>query len=398
MKRTIPLTFLLLANLAFLPGTAWSDVVTRIIDTGAGLATATRFDNGEIMVYDTGHWNHDPAVFTQFQNFIGDSDIDLLITSHSDSDHIAATDELFAAYRIHRVIRTGFERDGTATWEDHRDAIRTAARRGLTHDIDLRFVNLPHGTTYSFGDAVVTYLSGFHEPPAEFGIPAGSSEFRNGNSIVVRLDYQGNSILFTGDAVGRVEDTPPDAAAFGTERFLVDNRATRPIVADVLIVPHHGSDDGSSQEFIRHVGARWIIFPAGSANDHPKRVTAERFLTLGYTANCMLRTDLGDDEGRDEWNHGRINNQNDPIGDDDIEIRLPDNGSDPLVGYVGQATINCPPVDFGIVPVVVGDSEEVRKSRSGICHTTESRYYSNLVHFEEFASLDACLDSGGREL
>ena len=85
------------------------------------------------MVYDTGHWNHDPAVFKEFQDFIGDADIDLLITSHSDSDHIAATDELFNEYRVHRVIRTGMERD-TRTWEDHRDAIVAAAGNGLTHD------------------------------------------------------------------------------------------------------------------------------------------------------------------------------------------------------------------------------------------------------------------------
>ena len=45
---------------------ASADVVTLVIDTGPGLATVTRFNNGQIMVYDTGHWNHDPGVFTRF--------------------------------------------------------------------------------------------------------------------------------------------------------------------------------------------------------------------------------------------------------------------------------------------------------------------------------------------
>ena len=107
-----------------------AQVHTKIIDTGAGLATVTRFPDGNIMVYDTGHWNHQAHVFAQFQDFIGDADIDLLIASHSDSDHVAATDELFSEYRVHRVIRTGFERT-TKNWKAHRDAIVAAADGGL---------------------------------------------------------------------------------------------------------------------------------------------------------------------------------------------------------------------------------------------------------------------------
>ena len=77
-----------------------SDTVTRVIDTGAGLATVTRFSNGQIMVYDTGHWDFDDELLAEYQAFIGDHDIDLLIASHSDSDHIAATDELLNNFRI----------------------------------------------------------------------------------------------------------------------------------------------------------------------------------------------------------------------------------------------------------------------------------------------------------
>lgn len=144
MRAGFALTLVLVCELAL------SDTVTRVIDTGAGLATVTRFDDGRIMVYDTGHWNHDDELFAAFQDFIGDSDIDLLINSHSDSDHLAATDELFSAYRVHRVIRTGFARD-TGTWGAHDQAIEEAASIGLTHDINLedyrrRVVQASHET------------------------------------------------------------------------------------------------------------------------------------------------------------------------------------------------------------------------------------------------------------
>ena len=215
---------LLTAVVLFLvSASAFPDTVTRVIDTGPGLATVTRFNNGQIMVYDTGHWNHDNALLAAFQAFIGDHDIDLLIASHSDSDHVAATDELFNNFRIHRVIRTGFV-NGAATWGQHNTAITEAANLGLTHDVNLANVTLPHGTVYRFGDATVTYLSGFHRPPDDWGIPASSSEFRNANSVVVRLEYEGNSVLFMGDAVGRVEGTADDTDAMGTEEYLIDNR------------------------------------------------------------------------------------------------------------------------------------------------------------------------------
>ena len=143
------LFFTALLSLFLNASDAEAEVRTKIIDTGAGLATVTRFPDGSIMVYDTGHWNHDPRVFTEF-HFIGNADIDLLIASHSDADHVAATDELFNGYRVHRVIRTGLERS-TATWRAHSDAIVAAANSGHTHDINFANATLPHGTTFQFG-------------------------------------------------------------------------------------------------------------------------------------------------------------------------------------------------------------------------------------------------------
>ena len=385
------LIIVILVSLLFFAGLASAQVVTKVVDTGPGLATVTRFPDGSIMVFDTGHWNHDTRVFNAFQEFIGDDDIDLLITSHSDSDHLAATDELFNEFRVHRVIRTGFERPDTGTWTDHNNAITAASQLGLTHDINLAETTLPHGTTYNFGAATVTYIAGFHEPPAAWGLDG--SEFRNGNSIVVRVSYRDRSILFTGDAVGREEDSPSTARAIATERFLIDNATARPIASDVLIAPHHGSDDASSTEFIQAVGARWVIFSSGHNYEHPKAVTANRFLDLGYQPACLLRTDLGDNEGDSEWDFGTTPG-NDPVGDDNIIIIIPETGA-MTVAYEGQAPVPCTevPMSAPTTPPAV-----VKKSRSGICHTPESRWYERTTHFEPYDSLEACVASGGRPL
>jgi hypothetical protein len=37
----------------------------------------------------------------------------------------------------------------------------------------------------------------------------------------------------------------------------------------------------------------------------------------------------------------------------------------------------------------------VKKSASGICHESQSRFYAKLKHFTSYDTLKACLDSGG---
>ena len=45
---------------------------------------------------------------------------------------------------------------------------------------------------------------------------------------------------------------------------------------------------------------------------------------------------------------------------------------------------------------VFGQSEVVKKSKSGICHTSSSHYYNQTKHFTPYKTLDECLKSGGR--
>ena len=181
----------------------------------------------------------------------------------------------------------------------------------------------------------------------------------------------------------------------GTEEYLIDNRVDRPIASTILFAPHHGGDDGSSEDLINAVNARWVIFSSGHDNNHPLQVTAERYTTIGYAPACLLRTDLGDDEGNREWNFGRTNNHTDQAFDDSIEITLPTPGGDPTVGYVGGNAVNCPDLghhlDGGPLPAVV-----VRMSRNQICHTPDSPWYNRLSFFTEFDSVQACVNAGGR--
>ena len=116
------------------------------------------------------------------------------------------------------------------------------------------------------------------------------------------------------------------------ERFMVENSAVIPIDSDVLIAPHHGADNGSSTAFINAVSPDWVIFSAGSAHRHPRADAAQRYLDNGVAIDHIFRTDLGDNEGGEEWNHGINTPGGSVLGRDNVDILIRPNG-EILVDY-----------------------------------------------------------------
>ena len=327
MKRLLAL--ILLTFLGAEPSLALeieSDAVfVRIIDVGAGHSAVVRMPGNHYMVYDAGDYRDDgTSAIEGIREVVPESeDIDLLVLSHSDADHLGAVDKLFDAYTIKKVLRSGYKRT-TARWRDADEAIRSAKDDHKTLDINLRYFEFPAGATYRFGDTFVTMVAGFHKPPSDWDIK-NKSEERNAGSIIIRVQFKGKSILFTGDAVGRHIDDPPDAV-IAIEKFVIENSAVIPIDSDVLVAPHHGADNGGSTAFIKAVSPNWVIFPSGHAHKHPRAVAAERYLDNGVAKQNMFRTDLGDDEGVKEWGHGRVNNHKDGRRDDDVDILIRPSG------------------------------------------------------------------------
>ena len=91
-----------------------NDVFVRVIDCGAGLACVVKIPgkagDHHYLVYDTGHWNTDDDVLMAVQRIVPDNEeIDVMVLSHSDSDHLGAADEILDTYTVHRVLRTGMK-------------------------------------------------------------------------------------------------------------------------------------------------------------------------------------------------------------------------------------------------------------------------------------------------
>ena len=302
----------------------------RVIDTGPALCCVVRVPDAagipHFMVYDAGHPGEveKAATLKAVKELIPPGTVvDLLVLSHSDADHIGAVDELCETYSFRRIIHTGFGRH-TRGWKMATGAIALQRMFQGAKETNLENDELFPGSTLPLGRGWLTVMAGLFSPPDEWGLEPDTGDWRNAGSIVIKLTYGGRKVLFCGDAVGR-NDREGLEPAIATERRMLDFAEVVSLKSDVIIAPHHGSDDASSREFIAAVDPSWVVFSSGHAHHHPRQTTADRYLDHGIPAERMLRTDRGDNEGGTEWSYA-TSPYPDPVGDDDVDILIRPNG------------------------------------------------------------------------
>ncbi len=244
------------------------------IDVGQGDATLIQTPSGRQILVDGGYY---PSVLNDAlgrQLPFWDKEIDLMIATHPDADHIAGLAGVFERYRIGQLISNGQGLGESPIY----DAVLLAAEAAET---PIRPALA--GETIVIEDGV--RLEILH-PGAEL-LP----NERNENSVSMRLVYGDFTYLFTGDAEGR-----------GEEAMLARNV---PLDALVYKAGHHGSKSSSSQEFLAAIRPSIVTISVGADNNfgHPAPEMLQRAQDMGA---AVLRTDeLGTIEvitdGRTMW-------------------------------------------------------------------------------------------------
>lgn len=312
------------------PALADDVALVRVLDVGQALSVVAALPGGYYVVFDAGDDVRGNPVLDGVREIVPEGeDIDLLVISHPDADHLNDALSLLDAYRgrILRVVRTGFTEGASQTWRRLDSTLTARAAAGELVDVNLQHTELPPGATYRYGDAFVTFLAGVPEPPESWRLTS-QSERKNAVSIAVRIVYRGGSALVAGDAFGRREGT--SEAAESTERMMEAPAATEhdmlafapvvPLASDVLIAAHHGADDGSSAAFIGAVDPTWVVFSAGEGHGHPRQTTADRYIAAGVAPWRILRTDAEDPAEDKEWRRGDWPRAPGAGGDVDIAI------------------------------------------------------------------------------
>lgn len=235
------------------------------LDVGQGDAILIRTPHGADILIDSGPPSGHVVEKLGAHLPPSDREIELVVVTHTDADHIGGLADVAAHYRIGRVLDAGTSSSNPtyAKWLDALDdqhAERMKARAGVVITID----DVRCSVVWPQTDADLVKAS------------------VNDTSVIVEMNYGTTSFLFTGDAGAEVE-----------ERML-QRQAVHHV--DVLKVAHHGSVYSSSVEYLDVVLPEFAIVSAGKGNSygHPHGVIIDRLKARGAV---VLRTDEVGDVG-----------------------------------------------------------------------------------------------------
>lgn len=253
----------LLIVCALLAGREWlrmpdGKLHAYFLSIGQGDAALLVLPSGEQILIDGGEDWTTLEKLGKYMPFF-DRTIELMILSHSDTDHITALVEVSKRYRVRAVMLTGFE--STARADEMRAHLQ---KQGTT------VLPAHAGKRVEIGGVVIDVLW----PPSV--LPSALGKKPNNTSVVATVEYGGKRMLFTGDIEEIVEET------------LVRTRAD--LRTDILKVAHHGSRTSSSEVFLEKAQPSIAVISSGEDNrhGHPHQEVLDRFKKIGVE---VRRTD-----------------------------------------------------------------------------------------------------------
>lgn len=212
----------------------------------------------ETAVIDTAE-EDDTDKIVDFLKQNGRKEIDVLIITHFDKDHVGGAAQLLEEVPVKQVLVPDYKGNNQA-YEDFIEAMDTA---GLTAEKITKETSVP----MSFQDVKLKINSSHVD-----------TEEDNEMSLVVSLYHGENSFLFAADAEGgRLEE-------------LIVNKIGS---YDLLKVPHHGREDFWSEAFFEMVNPSYAIITASDKNPPEEevlnmleQVKAKVYITKDGTITC----------------------------------------------------------------------------------------------------------------
>jgi len=221
---------------------AWTgppeSLVCTILAVGHGACTVVELPQGQTLLYDAGSMSAPESTARSIAGFLWSrriTHLDAVLLSHADADHYNALPELLERFSVGVVYVS------PKMFENETPALTALQDAICAQGIDL--VQICAGDRLRVRDSSSWRVL---HPPG--GGVAGSD---NANSLMLRGDYAGRTMLLTGDL------EPPG---------LDDVLAGQPIACDVALAPHHGSPRSRPEDFVAWCRPAWMVI-SGAANE-----------------------------------------------------------------------------------------------------------------------------------
>lgn len=295
------------------------ELQVHFMDVGQGDSILILFPDGKDMLIDCANFNNASSYRTKIlayiDNYVTDGQLDYLMLTHCDSDHVYFMDEVLEKYDVDTVFMPNVLAEPSGTQSSDRlqaeiDALDQSKVGMFTDedtvdsnayaeffiaalsepdceivlnvdpDKDTNSIVITDGTKQADGSyAGATYMLTFYCPTEEYYASSDLSSEKKKNAIspIGILEYNGVRVVLTGDSNEINEPLFVERAGY--------------IDCDVLKVGHHGSETSSTEEFLDAVDCEYAIISCNAEGNtfyHPRQNTLDRLIEDGMT---IYRTD-----------------------------------------------------------------------------------------------------------
>lgn len=275
------------------PTPSGGELQVHVLDVGQGDSILIISPEGKAVLIDAGANDKGKVALEAMQRY-GVKQLDYLIVSNSQVDHVGGADEVLRGIKVLKAIDSGIEPPTSVVDEDAPQQPTGNRRPQPQPELptvvsykDFRNAIGETNTPYEKAAGVKVYDLGggarltVYAPTEPLftkeQMKTGGHEL-NANSIVSRLDYGNFSMLFTGDAEAQTE-------------LRLMGKSEVNLEAKILKVAHHGSKYATSEEFVKKVKPEAAIISTSEHNrySHPAQIVLDR---LRAAKANVFRTDL----------------------------------------------------------------------------------------------------------
>ncbi len=244
----------------------------HFLDVGQGDCTLIELPDGKVALVDGGdEKSSTEKTIMRYLNALDIDKIDYLIVTHTDKDHCGS---LKTVFRYKKVLGAYLPHTFEESDVQYAEAYAAALDEGC------EMIKGSSDVVLSSADA--SYVFRFLYPHNVEALGEYSKE-----SAVLWLEYKGVRTLLCGDVDKQVEDELLRDASLG----ILPTETNALVNTQILKVAHHGSGNGTSTDFLKHIKAEYAVVSCGKDNvyGHPARETLERLDAAGVKT---YRTDL----------------------------------------------------------------------------------------------------------
>ena len=235
-----------------------SDLCIDFLDVGSADCALIHNDKNLIMI-DAGLINSNLSVPDYIKNEIFDKrnikKIDLMVLTHPHADHYGQMTKVLDKFETCRFI----------TSKSPVDKTDNSGYEKLINKLKDKHIKIEYArpkTSFNIGNMKISILGPIRKDEKNI----------NNNSVALKLEYNGVSVLFTGDAEKEEES---DLIQSGQN-----------LKAHILKAPHHGSSTSSSFKFLKEVNPeKYIVSKHDKKNNfypHHKVVNSLNALGIPY--------------------------------------------------------------------------------------------------------------------